>query len=363
VAKTLPTRPNLDHLRGQAKALFDSLKKKDAAAARAFITHLPAARKMTPAKVRDAGFRLADAQSVIARSNGFDSWTALATHVEELRALEGEWHFVSLHVDGAAMPSVAIASSRLLMDGDRFRMESPEANYDGIFSIDTKADPMRIDIEFVDGPEAGNTSCGIFERSGDQLTICLGLTGAKRPVAFSTKPGSGHALERLKRASATRPARVTGGTKAAKATASKPAGGTQPIADANPAAFNLPITPLLKRLEGEWSAVQLIRDGEEMRADWLPFGSRTMTGNEMKVVFGGQVMAHAKVRIDESTTPMAVDYLNLSGSAKGKVSLGIMDWVGDDARFLIAVPGQPRPASFDAPGKGLTLSRWRRRGS
>ena len=361
MAKTLPTRPNLDHLRGQAKTLLDSLKKKDAAAARAFITHLPAARKMTPTKVGDAGFRLADAQSVIARSNGFDSWSALARHVEELRALEGEWHFVSLQVDGAKMPAAAISASRLMMDGDRFRMESPEANYDGIFSIDTNADPMRIDIEFVEGPEAGNTSYGIFERSGDQLTMCLGLTGAKRPAAFSTKPGSGHALERLKRASAARPARVTGGTAAAKVAATTPARDSAPATRVDAAAFDVPTTPLLKRLEGDWSAVQFIRDGEEMRADWLPYGSRTMTGNEMKVVFGGQVMAHAKMRIDERATPMAIDYFNLSGSAKGKISLGIMDWVGDDARFLIAVPGRPRPTSFDAPGKGLTLTRWRRR--
>lgn len=362
MAKTLPTRPNLDHLRGQAKSLLDALKRKDAAAARTFITHLPAARGMTPARVRAAGFRLADAQSVIARSNGFDSWPALARHVEALRALEGEWHFVALQVDGADMPAPAIASSRLLMDGDRFRMESPEANYDGIFSIDTTDDPMRIDIAFVDGPEAGNSSLGIFERSGDRLTMCLGLTGVQRPVAFATKPGSGHALERLKRASAARPARVTGGARMARAEAPPSAREAEPVAAANPAAFNVPMTPLLRRLEGEWSAVQLIHDGEQMRADWLPFGSRTMTGNEMKVVFGGQVMAHARVRIDERATPMAIDYLNLSGSAKGKVSLGIVDWVGDDARFLVAAPGQARPTSFDKPGKGQTLSRWRRRG-
>ena len=359
MAKTLPTRPNLDHLRGQAKALLDALKKKDAAAARAFIAHLPAASGMTPTKVRASTFRLADAQSVIARSHGFDSWPALARHVEQLRALQGEWHFVSLQVDGADMPAGAMSSSRLLMDGDRFRMESAEATYDGVFTIDAKANPMRIDIEFVEGPEAGNTSLGIFEQSGDQLTICLGLTGAKRPVAFATKPGSGHALERLRRASTAKPAGVTGGK--ARPAASKPDKTPESTVAVNPASFNVPMTPLMKRLEGEWSAVQLIRDGIDTRADWLPFGSRTMTGNEMKVVFGGQVMAHAKVRIDERATPMAIDYLNLSGSAKGKISLGILDWVGDDARFLIAVPGQPRPTTFDASGKGLTLSRWRRR--
>ena len=48
-----------------------------------------------------------------------------------------------------------------------------------------------------------------------------------------------------------------------------------------------------------------------MPDQWLAFGSRTSTGNEVKVVFGGQAMVHAKMRIDERVTPMAVDYLNL----------------------------------------------------
>jgi uncharacterized protein (TIGR03067 family) len=360
VAKTLPTRPNLEHLRGQAKTLLAGLRTADPAAIRAFVKHLPAAKGMTPAKVRAAGFKLADAQSVVARSSGFDSWTALVRHVELLRTLEGEWHFVALQVDGADMPAAASSSSRILIDGDHFRTESIEANYDGVFTIDAATEPMRIDIEFVEGPEAGNWSYGIFELNGDQLTMCLGLAGASRPSGFSTKAGSGHALERLRRASAARQPRATGGTRAA-AKASQAAVVTAPAIDAS--AFDVPMTPLFRRLEGEWSAVQLIRDGEEMRADWLPYGSRAATGNEVKVVFGGQVMVHAKVRIDERATPVAVDYLNLAGVAKGKISLGIMDWVGDDARFLIASPGQPRPANFQSPGKEQTLSRWRRRQS
>jgi len=360
VAASLPARPNLDHLRKQAKTLLAELKDGDVSAARTFVEHLPAASRLSPAKVRTAGFRLADAQSVIARQSGFDSWTALARHVDALRRLEGEWRFVGLQVEGTDMPAASMAASRLLMDGDRFRMESPEADYEGVFTIDAGATPMRIDIEFVEGPEAGNWSYGIFELDGGQLTICLGLTGASRPVGFSTKPGSGHALERLRRASATRPARVTGGTR----TATTGAGPDTSSPDVPPADFDIPMTPLLRRLEGEWAAVELVRDGTTMPAEWLSFGSRVATGNDVKVVFGGQTMVHAKVRIDDGVTPIAVDYLNLGGAARGRISLGIMDWVGEDARFLMAAPGHPRPSSFPSnPGTGLTLSRWRRRGA
>jgi hypothetical protein len=58
---------------------------------------------------------------------------------------------------------------------------------------------------------------------------------------------------------------------------------------------------------------------------------------------------------------MAVDYLALAGKHKGTVTRGILEWVGEDVRFLMAGPGEPRPAAFGAPAKTATLSRWRRR--
>jgi len=356
VSKNLPSRPNLDHLRRQAKTLLARLADGDRAAAQTLIDHLPAARKLSPARVRAAQFRLADAQSAIARKSGFAAWPALARHVADLRALEGEWTFVSLEIDGTAMPAGVLAASRLLIDGDRFRTESPEAIYDGVFTIDVEASPNRIDLEFVEGPEAGNWSYGLYDLDGDDLTLCLGLTGAARPSEFITTPGSGHALERLRRASASRPAGVTGGKRAARP--KLPPSAESPRVDA--ASFDARMTPLLEKLQGTWAALALDVDGKPMPAEWLAYGARTMEGNETKVVFGGQVMLHAKMRVDETATPIAVDYLNLAGAHKGRVSLGIMEWSGDECRFLMAAPGQPRPTTF-APGAGLTLSRWRRK--
>ena len=356
MTRTLTTRPNLDHFRGQAKTLLAELRAGKADAARAFIEHLPKARDLSVAQTRAAEFRLADAQSVIARRAGFAGWTALVRHVERLRALEGEWAFDSLQVDGGDVPRALIAASKLLIDGDRFRMESPEANYDGRFTIDLSKAPAWIDIEFVEGPDAGNSSFGIFALDGDRLTICLGVVGASRPTGFATQPGTGHALERLRRSSPARPSGVTGGVAAARKTTDPD---TPPVVD--PQEFAAFTHPMLVRLEGTWTPVRLVMNQEEMRADWLPFGSRTGKGNEAKVVFGGQVMLHVRTRIDDGVSPIAVDYLHLHGADKGKVSLGIMEWIGEEVRFLMAAPGQPRPTSFSNPGPKQTLSQWRRR--
>jgi uncharacterized protein (TIGR03067 family) len=213
VDKTLPARPNLDHLRGQAKRLLSEFAAGDDQAARAFIEHLPAAKTLKPAAVRKRAFRLTDAQSVIARKHGFSSWASLARHVEQLRSLEGDWRVSRLQVDGTAIAPDMLENSRILFDGDRFRTESPEGSYEGIFTIDVEAKPKAIDIRFIAGPEAGNSCYGIYELQGaDSMTLCLGLVGSSRPGTFATSAGSGHALEQLRRVSSARPQNVDGGT-------------------------------------------------------------------------------------------------------------------------------------------------------
>jgi uncharacterized protein (TIGR03067 family) len=156
MAKNLPSRPNLDHLRRQAKALMSAMQAGDADAAAVIRDHLPAAKGMTAEQICQAGFRLADAQSAVARKTGFASWPQLARHVEQLRALEGTWVFAHLEIDGHAVPPGMMGNSRILIDGDCFRTESPEATYEGVFNIKVEARPHEIDIEFIAGPEAGN---------------------------------------------------------------------------------------------------------------------------------------------------------------------------------------------------------------
>ena len=57
-------------------------------------------------------------------------------------------------------------------------------------------------------------------------------------------------------------------------------------------------------------------------------------------------MVHALVRIDESTDPFHVDYFNLDGATRGMIQLGLMKWIGEEACFCMAAPGDPRPTDF-----------------
>lgn len=350
--KKLPARPNLDHLRRQAKALLADLAAGNPGAVTTFQNHLPAARKMTAAEVIAARFRLVDAQSAIARQSGFAAWPHLARHVELLRALEGTWTFAQLEVEGQAMPGEMLKASRLLIDGDRFRTESPDGHHEGVFNINVEAQPHEIDIEFNEGPEAGNWNYGIFQFDEDRLELCLDLNGRPRPTRFAAPAGSGHAHEILTRAARVRPDNVAGGSPSTAVTAAAPA---------IPPGFEAVKSPTLAKLQGEWGAVRMVRDGQELPAAMLRTARRSADGNEVTISVGGRVAIHALVRLDERSRPVAIDYYNLEGPAKGLVQRGLFRWEGEEACFCIAPPDAPRPEAFEAPrGSGRSLSQWRR---
>ena len=349
--KNLPARPHLDHLRRQVKALLAALESGEAEAVSIILNHLPSAQGMTADQVRQTCFRLADAQSAIARKTGFASWPHLARYVEQLRALEGTWSFARLEIDGSTIPGSALGASRILIDGDRFRTESPEANYEGIFNINVEAQPHEIDIEFVAGPEAGKWNYGIFRLDGQQLEICLDINGMPRPAEFRTSPGSGHACETLKRSSQARPDSVTGGTPSARPQ-------SPPAQEC--VGFDYVESPMLTKLQGQWTPVKIVRDGQELPKMMLRTGLRSAKASEIKITFGGQTIIHALVRFDESTDPMHVDYYNLAGASKGTIQPGLMKWIGDEVCFCMAAPNAPRPADFTCDaGSGRTFSQWR----
>ena len=349
--KNLPARPNLDHLRRQAKSLLSALASGDSDAVSTILQHLPAANGMSPDQIRKARFRLADAQSAIARKTGFGSWPQLARHVQQLRVLEGTWAFAGLEIDGSSMPPAAMQLSKLLIDGDRFRFESPEGNYEGIFNIDVEAQPHKIDIEFVEGPEAGNWNYGIFRIEGDQLEICLDLNGKPSPKDFRTSPGSGHAYETLRRISSSQPESVTGGA---------PTTPKERPPSIDPVGFDYVRSPTLTRLQGEWTAEKLVLNGQELPSMMCRTGQRTAKANELKIHFGGQLMIHALVRIDENAVPIRIDYYHLAGPTKGAIQHGIMEWRDDVACSCMAAPGSDYPTDFAClVGSGRTLSHWR----
>ncbi len=83
-AKEVPTRPNLEQYKKQAKDFLKSYRSGDAPTLQRIKQHHPRFGKLPDAELRGAKFALADAQLILAREHGFESWPRFAKHVEAL---------------------------------------------------------------------------------------------------------------------------------------------------------------------------------------------------------------------------------------------------------------------------------------
>ncbi|MPZ20686.1 MAG: hypothetical protein GEV06_22665 [Luteitalea sp.] len=80
--RSLPPRPNLDHLKQQARELRRAHRQAQPSAGARMIAHHPGMRGLSPQAALARPIRLSDAQLVIAREYGFDSWPRLKQRVE-----------------------------------------------------------------------------------------------------------------------------------------------------------------------------------------------------------------------------------------------------------------------------------------
>ncbi|MBM3822655.1 MAG: ankyrin repeat domain-containing protein [Verrucomicrobia bacterium] len=88
--QSLPPRPNLEHLKNQAKDLLRSYRAGDPSAARRFRESSQSGQDVPDAPHPAPSISLANAQCVIAREYGFESWTKLKEHVEAVRLDSGD---------------------------------------------------------------------------------------------------------------------------------------------------------------------------------------------------------------------------------------------------------------------------------
>jgi len=119
MSSKLPEKPNLEHLKKQAKNLLRDLEQGDSAAADRF-----RAQSVRPS---GPGFKLADAQHVISHEYGFTSWPRLKEHVESLNRVLTPPEMLA----AAVCASDAARTARVLRDYPELgpNLNDPMANY------------------------------------------------------------------------------------------------------------------------------------------------------------------------------------------------------------------------------------------
>jgi uncharacterized protein (TIGR03067 family) len=114
--------------------------------------------------------------------------------------MAGTWLTVSAESDGAAI--AVPRNQRLIVHPDgKIRLER-EGNLVGgaITTIDPSVTPKVIDIEVTEGTMQGQKYKGIYEVSKERLKICRSGDRGKRPISFSTKPGTDERMAVFKKA-------------------------------------------------------------------------------------------------------------------------------------------------------------------
>src|ERR1700722_19724125 len=83
--KELPSRPNLEQYKKQAKDLVRAFKSADSDTLQRVEKSHPHAENLLSPNILKAKFALADAQLIVARGQGFDGWPKLAKRFETLK--------------------------------------------------------------------------------------------------------------------------------------------------------------------------------------------------------------------------------------------------------------------------------------
>lgn len=271
-----------------------------------------------------------------------------------LEKLQGTWVVTELEIEGQAAP--AMGESKIVVNGRQFTTIAMGAVYEGTIEVDDSARPRTFDLHFTSGPEAGNTSLGIYELKGDTWKICLTLFGSKRPTKFATSAGSGLALETLRR---------EGSGQGSKAGSKKFAGDEpkQAVAEVDiPDAVTVDFGPdqAIPELAGEWHMVSCVRDGYALDERMVKTAKRVAEGNETTTTFGAKVFMKAKFRVDRTTEPKQIDYLLMRGPSKGQLQYGIYELTASDLKLCFRDAGNARPEDFTTSlGDGKLYTIWR----
>jgi len=113
----------------------------------------------------------------------------------ELARIQGTWTMVSGQRDGQPMPRSYLAGARRIAQGDETTVLINGAAFlNARMSVDPSKKPKTIDYLLTSGANKNNTQLGIYELSGDRLTLCFAQPNQERPADFTAPAGSGRTL-------------------------------------------------------------------------------------------------------------------------------------------------------------------------
>ena len=180
-AKPLPARPSLEQYKKRAKDLVKNHKSNDPEAVQLIKQYHPRLGKLSDSGILNARFALADAQLIIAREHGFESWPKFAKHIEALNR-ESFPDALWKSAEKAVISGDVVTLERLLRENPKFFREhqpppyvssGPGPNYAGeAGSIIARAHDFGNWTDFAEHTEAlkrKNSPAAQFEAAVDAV--------------------------------------------------------------------------------------------------------------------------------------------------------------------------------------------------
>jgi uncharacterized protein (TIGR03067 family) len=114
-------------------------------------------------------------------------------------------------------------------------------------------------------------------------------------------------------------------------------------------------------IEGVWSCVEAVNNGNRLPAEKASQLRLTLTNNQFKTQLGEQVLFDSTYTLDVTKTPAQIEMLGNEGDLKGKPALGIIQLEGGVLTLCYVMPGGERPKAFESqPGSMATLAVWKK---
>jgi uncharacterized protein (TIGR03067 family) len=113
----------------------------------------------------------------------------------------------------------------------------------------------------------------------------------------------------------------------------------------------------LEKMQGDWAAVSVIRDGVKDEDDNAQSLFRTIKGDQYTVYLFDKAVGDGTFKIDATKKPKTID--SFPASLAGKALLGIYEIEEDRIKTCYAAAGKERPTEFGSKkDSGHTLMVW-----